>query len=112
MAEKTIHVIGYGSVGQAMHKTLGVVIARGELKGIKAIKYRAPEIKEASVDGIFSFAPGPVVTRETLVPLLDDVRCAKPPSSARPRARARAPARTLEELPRFEAVTAVARFRR
>jgi hypothetical protein len=86
--ERTIHVIGYGSVGQAMHKTLGVVIARGELKGIKAIKYRAPEIKEASVDGLFSFAPGPIVTRETLVPLLDDVR-----SRAHARARKRVCAR-------------------
>ena len=73
-AERTIHVIGFGSVGQAMHKTLGVVIARGQLAGIKAIKYRAPEITAASQDGLFSFAPGPVVTRETLLPLLDDMK--------------------------------------
>ena len=71
---RTIHVIGFGSVGQAMYKTLAVVIARGQLHGIKAIKYRAPEITEASADGLFSFAPGPVVTRETLVPLLDDMK--------------------------------------
>lgn len=73
---RTIHVIGFGSVGQAMYKTLAVVIARGQLHGIKAIKYRAPEIKEASADGLFSFAPGPVVTRETLLPLLDDMKLA------------------------------------
>ena len=71
---KTLHVIGYGSVGQAMEKTLGVVISKGAFsKSIGAIKYRAPEIKEEWTEGIFHFAPGPLVTRETLVPLLDSV---------------------------------------
>jgi len=71
---ETLHVIGFGSVGQAMYKTLGVVISKGQFPAsIGAIKYRAPEIKEERTDGLFHFAPGPFVTRDTLVPLLDSV---------------------------------------
>jgi homospermidine synthase len=70
-------VIGFGSVGQAAYKMLGVIVAKGLLPEISAIKYRAPEITEEKTDGIFSFAPGPVVTRETLVPLLDSMNLAK-----------------------------------
>ena len=56
---------------------LGVIVAKGLLPEISAIKYRAPEITEEKTDGIFSFAPGPVVTRETLVPLLDSMNLVK-----------------------------------
>ena len=73
-AQKSLHIIGFGSVGQAMYKTLAVVIGKGLLPNVGKIAYRAPEITEASQDGLFSFAPGPVVTRETLVPLLDSMQ--------------------------------------
>ncbi len=83
MAERTLFVIGFGAVGQAWYKFISHVNAKGLLKGVKAIRYFAPEIKEHKVDGIFEFNNGPFVTRESLVPLLDRVR---PRACARARA--------------------------
>ena len=76
MSEKTIFVIGFGAVGQAWLRFVKHVNGKGLLKGVKQIRYFAPEIKEHSVDGIFEFNPAPFVTRETLVPLLNTVSVA------------------------------------
>ncbi len=72
---QVLHVIGFGSVGQAALKMFQRVLKDGLLSNVKAINYHAPEIKEKSADGIFTFSPGPIVTRETLIPLLDSVSC-------------------------------------
>lgn len=68
-------MIGFGAVGQAWLRFVKHVNNKGLLKGVKQIRYFAPEIKEHSVDGMFEFNPAPFVTRETLVPLLNTVRC-------------------------------------
>ena len=73
-ADRTLFVIGFGAVGQAWYKFISHVAGKGLLKGVKKIAYYAPEIKEHKVDGIFEFNNAPFVTRESLVPLLDQVR--------------------------------------
>ena len=72
-------MIGFGAVGQAWLRFIKHVAAKGLLKGVSRIRYFAPEIKARSEEGIFEFNPAPFVTRETLVPLLDTVRCASRP---------------------------------
>jgi hypothetical protein len=55
-ADRTIFVIGFGAVGQAWYKFISHVNAKGLLKGVRAIRYFAPEIKAHSVDGSASGA--------------------------------------------------------
>lgn len=75
MAGRTLHMIGYGSVGGAFERFVTYLeTAHPELvKDVKVHLY-APELTEKRVAGRFSFFPCPMVTRETLVPLLDEVR--------------------------------------
>jgi homospermidine synthase len=72
-----IHVIGFGSVGQAFHRMLTKASEQKQLGVITSVSFYAPEIKEKKVDGLFSFHPCPAVERETLVPVLDLI-AAKP----------------------------------
>lgn len=71
-------VIGFGSVGQALHRMLTKVASLGELGAISKVDFYAPEIKEARTDGpLFSFHPCPAVERETLKAVFDLI-AAKP----------------------------------
>ena len=72
-----MQVIGFGSVGQALHRMLTKAGQLGELGGIAKVTYYAPEIKESRTEGIFSFHPCPAVERHTLIPVLDLI-AAKP----------------------------------
>jgi hypothetical protein len=80
MADKTLFVIGFGAVGQAWLRFVKHVNSKGLLKGVRKIRYFAPEIKEHKDEGLFEFNNAPFVTRETLVPLLNTVSAPAPPS--------------------------------
>lgn len=73
MADKTMNVIGYGAVGQAWYRTMRKIISKDMLKGIKKIRYWAPEIKEFKEDGIFEFNPSTFFDRANLIANLDAV---------------------------------------
>jgi len=76
-AVRTLHIIGYGAVGQAMHALLKIVIKEGKLPEFTGgVHFWAPEIKAESVEGSLSFSPIPFVTRETLGPILDGMKLA------------------------------------
>jgi homospermidine synthase len=68
---KRIHVIGFGSVGQALHRMLIKAGESNKLGVIASVSFFAPEIKEKKTEGIFTFNPCPAVERDTLIPVLD-----------------------------------------
>jgi hypothetical protein len=71
---RTMNVIGFGAVGQAWLRTLRAIIAKGVFPAsIQRVVYYAPEIKEFKEEGIFTFNPSPMVSRETLTAVLDNV---------------------------------------
>ena len=77
MAAKSLHIIGFGSVGYAMYKLLQKIVPAGKLPEISAVSFWAPEIKEARTEGILTFNPSPFFARDNLTSLLDKVGCFK-----------------------------------
>jgi hypothetical protein len=75
--QKKICVIGFGAVGQAILRLFRVTNGRGLLSQFSSINFYAPEIEEASKEGMFTFNKIPMIDRENLIPVLDSVRAAR-----------------------------------
>jgi hypothetical protein len=73
MTKQRVNIIGFGAVGRAFCKTLQASVARGMLPEVESISYWAPEIKEFKKDGIFTFNPTPLFSRENINSILDQV---------------------------------------
>lgn len=71
----TLNVIGFGSVGNAFNQVLPGLIAKGELPSeVKAVRFWAPEFKEYKKNGLVDFNPSPMVTKDTYIKFLDDMK--------------------------------------
>lgn len=72
-----VHIIGYGSVAQALEVRLRIADKDGSLMPIAKVSFFAPEIKEeCRIDGVFSYHNAPMVERETLAKVLDMIKLA------------------------------------